>query len=121
VQRLYSIFPGGLPGLGLLLLRASVGIALLLESYGHHPGLFMWIQVTARLLAALLIAGFLTPFAATLALAAHGLIWCLAGIGSAVIGSVVCLDALALAFLGPGEYSVDSFRFGRRVVVLPPT
>jgi 4-amino-4-deoxy-L-arabinose transferase-like glycosyltransferase len=96
-------------------------MALLLESYGHRPGLFSWIQVTARVLAGVLVAGFLTPFAAILALATHGLIWCLAGISSALIAAVVCLDAGALALLGPGDYSVDSYRFGRRVVVLPPT
>jgi len=28
---------------------------------------------------------------------------------------VVGLDAVALALLGPGAYSVDSYRFGRRV------
>jgi hypothetical protein len=33
---------------------------------------------------------------------------------------VLSLDALALALLGPGAYSVDSRRFGRRLVVLPP-
>jgi hypothetical protein len=121
MQRLYSMFPGGLPGLGLLLLRASVGMALVLESFGHRPGLFSWIQVTARVLLAILVAGFLTPFAAALALATHGVIWCLAGISSTIVGVVVCLDAVALALLGPGNYSLDSYRFGRRVVVLPPS
>ena len=120
MQRLFSIFPGGWPGLGLLLMRVSVGTALLLESYGHRPGLFSWLQITACVLIAVLAAGFLTPFAAALALAAHGLIWCLAGIGTAGTGIVVCLDAAALALLGPGAYSVDSYLFGRRVVVLPP-
>jgi len=32
---------------------------------------------------------------------------------------VVIVDALALALLGPGAYSIDARRFGRRLVELP--
>jgi hypothetical protein len=65
--------------------------------------------------------GCLTPIAAAIALVAHGLIWSDLGVPSAAAATVVFLDALALALLGPGAYSFDSYRFGRRVVVLPPT
>ena len=43
-------------------------------------------------------------------------------VGGVSVGptALVCLDALALALMGPGAYSIDSYRFGRRVVVLPP-
>jgi hypothetical protein len=33
--------------------------------------------------------------------------------------TVSILNALALALLGPGAYSFDALRFGRRVVDLP--
>src|SRR5262249_6843339 len=36
VQRLFFMFPTGLPGLALLLLRASVAIALLMETFSQH-------------------------------------------------------------------------------------
>ena len=65
--------------------------------------------------------GCLTPIAAMFALAAHALLWSDLSNAGAVQAVVVALDAIALAVLGPGAYSFDSYRFGRRVVVLPPT
>jgi hypothetical protein len=122
VQRLFSMFPSGLPGLALLLLRASAAIALLLDSYGygHRHALPGWMQGAALLIIVALSAGYLTPIAATLALVCHGLIWFDLGVDSTVVAAVISLDAIALALLGPGAYSADSYRFGRRLVVLPP-
>jgi hypothetical protein len=115
------MFPTGLPGLALLLLRASVAIALLVDNYDHRQELSGWIQATAILISIALSAGFATPIFAVLDLVLHGLIWSSLGVGSAATASVVALNAIALALLGPGAYSVDSYRFGRRVVVLPPS
>jgi hypothetical protein len=42
------------------------------------------------------------------------------GADALVVTLVPAIDALALALLGPGAYSLDSRRYGRRVVVLPP-
>ena len=120
MQRLFSMFPPGLPGLALLLLRASAAIALLLDGYGHRHELPGWMQGAAVLISVALSVGYLTPIAATLALACHGLIWFDLGVDSTVVAVVFSLDAVALALLGPGAYSVDSYRFGRRLVVLPP-
>ena len=115
------MFPPGSPGLALLALRASVATALLLETYGHRHELADWIPVAAILISIALSAGFLTPVVAAMALVSHALIWLGFGFESATIAIVFSLDALALALLGPGAYSVDSFRFGRRLVVLPPS
>ena len=120
VQRLFSMFPPGLPGLALLLLRASVALALLFEDYAHRDELSIWIQGAAILIAVALSAGYLTPIVAAIGLMFHGLIWTGWGGDSLAVASVIFLDAIALALLGPGAYSVDSYRFGRRVVVLPP-
>jgi uncharacterized membrane protein YphA (DoxX/SURF4 family) len=43
-----------------------------------------------------------------------------AGLDTASFTLLFAIDALALALLGPGAYSLDSRRFGRRLVVLPP-
>jgi hypothetical protein len=114
------MFPQGWPGIGLLSLRSSVAIALLAEGYSHRESLPGWLQAAAVLLSLAVFAGFLTPIAAAIALVLHGLIWLKFG-GSAAMAIIVSVDALALALIGPGGYSVDASRFGRRVVVLPPT
>jgi len=117
VQRLFSMFPPGLPGVALLLLRVSVIAAVLLEVRPHLPG---WATAAAVLLSIWLCAGYLTPVAAVVAFVFHALIWSGFGIDSPGVAVIVTFDALALALLGPGAYSVDSYRFGRRVVLLPP-
>jgi cytochrome b561 len=111
------MFPTGLPGLALLLLRASVAIAVVASSY--RPDSPRWLQATAILVAIGLLAGYLTPIVATVALVVQGFIWSSLGLDSTVWAAAVSLDAIALALVGPGAYSVDAYLFGRRVVVLP--
>jgi hypothetical protein len=120
MQRLFSMFPAGLPGIALLLLRSSVAIGLLLDDYYHRQGLSGWTQGAAILLSLALFAGYLTPVAAAIGLLLHGLIWFKLGGGAAAAEVILCLDMTALAVLGPGAYSVDASRFGRRVIVWPP-
>jgi uncharacterized membrane protein YphA (DoxX/SURF4 family) len=72
------------------------------------------------LLCACLCAGFLTPIVAILAMLFHVLAWSSLGSDGAGMTAIALLDAVALAMLGPGAYSIDAYRFGRRVVVLPP-
>jgi uncharacterized membrane protein YphA (DoxX/SURF4 family) len=116
------MFPPGLPGLALLLLRLSVAIALLLDVYAHRSALPGWVHGVAILISLVVSAGYFTPIIAAVALAYHALVWLAVGTGfdAAAVTLVLSLDALALALLGPGAYSVDSRRFGRRLVVLPP-
>ena len=113
------MFPPGCPGIGLLLLRSSAAIALLVGNSGHPQDLPVWIKSAAIILAITLFAGYLTPIAAAIGLPPHGLIWLTLGGGSAAIVIIVSLDIIALALLGPGAYSVGASLFGRRVVVVP--
>jgi len=120
VQRLFSMFPRGWPGIGLLCLRSSVAIGVLVEGHRHQQHLPGWIQGAAVLLSITLFAGYLTPLAAAIGLLFHGLIWHSLSGGDAGVAIILSLDTIALALIGPGGYSVDASRFGRRVVVLPP-
>jgi putative oxidoreductase len=119
VQRLFNMFPPGFPGMALLALRVSVGLALLIDAFDHGQTLSAWLQGAGALLSVALFAGYLTPIVALIALVFHALFWTLYGADGALLAGIVALDALALAALGPGAYSFDSYRFGRRVV-LPP-
>lgn len=120
MQKLFSMFPAGLPGLALLLVRISVALALLITDFAHRHALPDWIHGLAALIAIALSMGYLTPIAAATALAFHALLWLGIGSDSTAVAIIFALDAIALALLGPGAYSIDSYRFGRRVVVLPP-
>ena len=104
----------------MLFMRASVVLALLLVAHGHRHLLPAWAHGLALLVSVALCVGYLTPLAAATALLCHALIWINAGVGSATLAVVIAFDAIALALLGPGAYSIDAYRFGRRLVVLPP-
>lgn len=115
------MFPRGSPGLALLLLRAAVAIALLVDTFGNRLDVPGWIQGAAILLSFALCAGYVTPIVAVMGVGLHGLIWVSLGGGSPAVAVIVALNAVALALLGPGAYSVDSHLFGRRVLVIPPS
>lgn len=113
------MFPPGLPGVGLLLMRASVAVALLFEHYASRGLLSTWILVAVILLSLAISVGYFTPIATIVGLLFHALIWFRLGGENLTMTAIVFLDAVALTLLGPGGYSIDAYRFGRRVVVLP--
>jgi putative oxidoreductase len=122
MQRLFSTFPNGWPGFGLLLLRLGVGIALI--SFG--------------------ISGFFAASGGPVALAldsieAAGAILLIIGLWTPVAGALIALDELwialslysshtdghwthvflavltaGVAMLGPGAWSIDARLFGRK-------
>jgi hypothetical protein len=120
VQRLFTMFPRGLPGAALFLLRASVATALVFDCYVHRHGLSDWVHGLAMLVSLALCVGFLTPVAAVAGIFFHALIWSGLGVSSAAVAAIIVLDAISLALLGPGAYSIDSRRYGRRIVVATP-
>jgi hypothetical protein len=120
VQRLFSTFPQGLPGTGLVLLRAAVAIPLahqaiagLLDGSARAP-----LGLVAAGAALLLLVGLWTPVAGALvAVAQFGLAWS----HPAEPWTFVHLGTLgaALALLGPGGWSVDARLFGRKHIQIP--
>jgi putative oxidoreductase len=113
------MFPEGLPGIALVLLRVSVALTVLHHVYLRQEVLPAWFLATLLLLAAMLVVGFLTPIVALLAMAVQLIGPAGLTLPNVVVVTASTLNALALALLGPGAYSLDALRFGRRVVDLP--
>ena len=131
MQRLFSSFPAGWPGLGLLLLRAAVGVSLIVQggAYLAGRGQVIWMQAAGLLafvIGASILIGFLTPVAGVLAAldgAGMALSWLPLpipdGFGGATAVFLVVIS-VAVLLLGPGAFSLDARLFGRREVVIPP-
>jgi uncharacterized membrane protein YphA (DoxX/SURF4 family) len=132
LQRFFSTFPGGKPGAGLLILRISLGITILIHSVIYLTGTaghLGWTVIAALAGIAgslLLLIGFLTPLvSASVCLGAIFVslsqLWSLPFDLSNIDLSAMCciLVAAAIAFLGPGAFSLDAQMFGRREIIIP--
>jgi uncharacterized membrane protein YphA (DoxX/SURF4 family) len=117
---------------GLLLLRTGVAIALLIHGTtclgdGHRTFGTSAVGALLVLSGALLVLGLMTPLA--------GLLGALCGAGVSLswlpsptpntfdvglTSLLVVLVAVAIAFLGPGAFSLDAALFGRREITIPP-
>ena len=113
------MFPRRGPGIGLLLLRVSVAVTLGAGAL-DHPGVSSsrWLMLSVSTASLSLAVGLMTPIV-SVALGVFVLADIVTGPASSRPADWVALfDAVALALLGPGAYSVDAHRFGRRVTVL---
>jgi len=118
VQRLYSTFARGWPGMGLLLLRLSAAIVAF-----HFSGSALALNrslsttVIERAAALLLCAGLWTPIAGGVL---AGLAVWTAFSRTDDLWALILLASvgLALAMLGPGAWSIDALLFGRRRLTL---
>lgn len=131
MQRLFGTFPGGWPGAGLVLLRATVGVSLAVQSGASIAGLehVTWTQwalgANALLSGASLLLGFMTPVAGAMAGAGGVAValslfpWAEASLVCRVPIVTVVVMAAAVILLGPGAYSLDARRFGRREIRIP--
>jgi putative oxidoreductase len=116
MQRLYSTFPNGVPGCGLLLLRFAAGLPLILhgaEVFQGTPDLMSaGVSLIGMVTEALLIAGLWTPYAGVL----QALVEVWIGVRSGTLADTHFVRAtlgLSLAALGPGAWSIDARLFGR--------
>jgi len=133
LHRLFSAFPAGFPGIGLLLLRVVVGATLVghgvlcLVSSERVTLLVLVSFAVLSLSGVCLLIGFLTPILSLLA--------CLENLGIAfswfplqllspfesklALAPVIAISA-AIALLGPGAFSLDARLFGWKEIVIPP-
>jgi uncharacterized membrane protein YphA (DoxX/SURF4 family) len=125
MQRLFSTFADGWPGAGLLLLRLLTASALIhfgIECVRHAPPpLMVILQVIGIAAGAFLLVGMFTPVAGVLAVTVK--LWLAAWRLSSNSGDlwvVLAQGILAavLAMTGPGAWSIDARRFGRKHIDL---
>jgi uncharacterized membrane protein YphA (DoxX/SURF4 family) len=131
LQLLFSAFPGGLPGISLLLMRAVLGIGMILEGGAYFldsgPAPVAWVAGIAALISGgLVLVGLFTPLMAIVAgLELIGLV--VAAIphptpnffdsqSALILGLAI---VVAIIGVGPGRFSVDARMFGRREIVIP--
>jgi uncharacterized membrane protein YphA (DoxX/SURF4 family) len=127
LQRLFSGFPDGWPGVGLLLLRSAVGLTAAVQGSAQILGAGLSSPgecVIGGLAVAggiLLVLGFLTPGTSAIVVLSTALCWfpnpSPALFLSRIAGLLVVADATAVALLGPGAFSIDARLFGRREIV----
>lgn len=138
MQRLFSGFPAGVPGAGLLLLRLTLGVYLIaqgvrivvpLVNTGTPPTILAALTALAMLVGGALGAvGILTPITQSMS-AVGGLMTLIDAMRTppAVGGLEVpwplalmtTVVAVSLVFLGPGAYSIDASFFGRKEISIP--
>jgi uncharacterized membrane protein YphA (DoxX/SURF4 family) len=112
-----SVFPAGLSGAAILILRGAAALLMVFTSM-HFDAFSKLTQLGSVLVAILLVLGLFTRLAA---LACAALTMATAVIVRGDQEAILCLlalNALALAFLGGGAYSVDARMFGRRVITM---
>ncbi|HEX4773369.1 MAG TPA: DoxX family protein [Bryobacteraceae bacterium] len=122
LQRLFSTFPDGWPGLGLLLLRLGIGIALIwLGLSGFWETLGETSTTVRNLVAAaggiLLVAGLWTPLIGILL--AVDQLWIALSLYRSQreeqwIHVLFVVLTVGVAMLGPGAWSIDARLFGRK-------
>ena len=120
MQRLFSTFPNGLPGVGLVLLRVATAVPLvragLLTASSPAPVI---VDVVTAAAALLLLLGVWTPIVGGVVAVAEFRLALLHISDPATFFHFGVLAA-ALAMIGPGAYSVDARLFGRKHLEFPP-
>ena len=121
MQRLFSTFPSGWPGVGLLLVRLCLGTALGYFAVGSSwkaAGAIAFVQgVIAAVGGIFLMLGLWTPLTGGLvALGETGKVLSLMSPLRETTGfhAFLAVLSLSVAMLGPGAWSIDARLFGRK-------
>jgi hypothetical protein len=115
------MFPPGLPGAALFLLRVGI-VGMLFDStlQNSSNGNVNPLRIVAlTLITILLLCGAFTPIAGILSIIFEAMSWSVWNGLRSFEFFLQALVMIALVLLGPGAYSIDSKMFGRRLI-LPP-
>jgi hypothetical protein len=117
LQRLFSTFASGWPGVGLLLQRILATILLIrfgfLDLTGTSFSLSMIPQLLGACIGMLLLVGLWTPIVGALIAVIE--VWiAMTHIGDPWIPIVVATLGATAAMIGPGAWSIDARLFGRK-------
>jgi putative oxidoreductase len=117
LQRLFSTFPSGRPGAGLLLLRLAVGSSLILERVpalrAIPRSLGFEVHIAMVCVGISLLCGLWTPVMGSVAAALELLIIVSPADGDAT-HILLAILSISLVLLGPGAWSIDAHIFGRK-------
>ena len=118
LQRLFSAFPDGKPGLGLLFLRLCISVPLfywgISDLSANADAMTLGRDSVAAAGGILLVAGLLTPLAGIVISVVEA--WIAFAHHFALQGHLlVAALGICQAMLGPGAWSVDARLFGRKV------
>jgi hypothetical protein len=118
MQRLYSMFPTGRPGVALLLLRFGLSALLLGGMWGSvvRPGM-PWVMLAQWAIVVALWLGVLTPVVTLIFMVIEVSTLLCAGAPLQAMHTCVIFNGVALALLGPGAYSIDARLFGRQRII----
>jgi uncharacterized membrane protein YphA (DoxX/SURF4 family) len=119
MQRLFSTFADGWPGVGLLLLRALLAVLLVYSAIARLGNASPFSVILPYLIAAvaglLLLVGLWTPVVG--ALVAIVELWIvISHAGDPWTPSILAVLGAILAMIGPGAWSVDARLFGRKYI-----
>jgi putative oxidoreductase len=117
LQRLFSMFPNGWPGKGLLILRLVASGFLIQDGIGvlvapSHPEATS-LSLVAGASGIFLLVGLWTPVAGIIA-ASSELVIALSGMEHLRVSILLIAFGISIAMLGPGTWSIDALLFGRQ-------
>jgi uncharacterized membrane protein YphA (DoxX/SURF4 family) len=113
------MFPAGLPGAALLLLRIVVAGILLVSTLSSESvqNISPWKALLLAVTGVLLFLGAFTPLASAISIVIEATYW--PGWDGLKFSNLALhmLVSIAVFILGPGAYSIDSKMFGRRRIL----
>jgi uncharacterized membrane protein YphA (DoxX/SURF4 family) len=132
LQRLFSSFPEGWPGIGLVFLRLTIAVNTIICASDalvvpkNHAVSTWAVGSLAIAVGAAILVGFLTPAASAAATVGY----IMTGLSptlmteannhiSALTAFHLAATSAALVLLGPGAFSLDARLFGRREIIIP--